>query len=188
FTGAPDHAGTTRLADRRDPMLPFAATALAARAEAERAGALATFGKVTAAPGAANAVASTVQAWLDARAPDEATLTGLVDAVTAAAREQAAAHGVSVDVAGESHTAAVTFDGPLLIRLQRVLGARLGRVPILATGAGHDAGILAGAVPSAMLFVRNPTGVSHSPAEQADRADCLIGIQALADVLADLAC
>ena len=41
---------------------------------------------------------------------------------------------------------------------------------MLATGAGHDAGILAAAgVPAAMLFVRNPTGVSHSPAEHAER-------------------
>ena len=55
-------------------------------------------------------------------------------------------------------------------------------------GAGHDAGILAAAgIPAAMLFVRNPTGVSHSPAEHADRHDCLAGIDALAAVLADLA-
>ena len=59
---------------------------------------------------------------------------------------------------------------------------------MLATGAGHDAGILAAAgVPTAMLFVRNPTGVSHAPAEHAERADCLAGVAALADVAADLA-
>ena len=55
--------------------------------------------------------------------------------------------------------------------------------------AGHDAGILADAgVPSAMLFVRNPTGVSHSPAEYAEPADCHAGVAALVTVLADLAC
>ena len=60
-------------------------------------------------------------------------------------------------------------------------------VPVLGTGAGHDAGILATAgVPSAMLFVRNPTGVSHSPAEHAERGDCHAGVQALADCLRDL--
>jgi N-carbamoyl-L-amino-acid hydrolase len=59
---------------------------------------------------------------------------------------------------------------------------------VLGTGAGHDAGILAGAgIPAAMLFVRNPTGVSHSPAEHAERDDCLAGIDALALVLQDLA-
>src|SRR5215470_12148997 len=50
FTGRPDHAGTATLADRRDPMLPFAATVLAARQAAAGHGALATVGKVTAEP------------------------------------------------------------------------------------------------------------------------------------------
>jgi N-carbamoyl-L-amino-acid hydrolase len=58
---------------------------------------------------------------------------------------------------------------------------------VLPTGAGHDAGILSGAgIPTAMLFVRNPTGVSHSPAEHAERVDCLAGVEALTDVLEDL--
>ena len=38
-----------------------------------------------------------------------------------------------------------------------------------------------------MLFVRNPTGVSHSPAESAETADCLTGVEALADTLTELA-
>jgi N-carbamoyl-L-amino-acid hydrolase len=61
-------------------------------------------------------------------------------------------------------------------------------VPALPTGAGHDAGILAARVPSAMLFVRNPTGVSHSPAEHAEDDDCRAGIDALATVLEELSC
>jgi beta-ureidopropionase / N-carbamoyl-L-amino-acid hydrolase len=42
-------------------------------------------------------------------------------------------------------------------------------------------------VPAAMIFVRNPTGVSHSPAEWAEPEDCLAGVAALASVLAELA-
>jgi N-carbamoyl-L-amino-acid hydrolase len=61
-------------------------------------------------------------------------------------------------------------------------------VPYLPTGAGHDAGILANAgIPTAMLFVRNPTGVSHAPAEYAEPADCLAGVNALARVVRELA-
>jgi N-carbamoyl-L-amino-acid hydrolase len=58
---------------------------------------------------------------------------------------------------------------------------------VLATGAGHDAGVLASRIPAAMLFVRNPTGVSHSPAEHASPADCEAGVAALVAVLEDLA-
>jgi N-carbamoyl-L-amino-acid hydrolase len=60
--------------------------------------------------------------------------------------------------------------------------------PVIPTQAGHDAGILAGAgLRTAMLFVRNPTGVSHSPAEHAELPDCLVGVSALADTLERLA-
>jgi beta-ureidopropionase / N-carbamoyl-L-amino-acid hydrolase len=59
--------------------------------------------------------------------------------------------------------------------------------PVLPTGAGHDAGVLAARIPAAMLFVRNPTGISHSPAEHAEAADCAAGVTALTAVLADLA-
>ena len=187
FAGRPDHAGTTRLADRRDPMLPFAATVLAAREAAERCGALATFGKVAAEPGAANAISSSVHAWLDARAPDEATLDQLVSDVWAAAQTAAGQHGVAVQQRLESVTPLVSFDPGLRDRLVGVLGAAGIGAPVLPTGAGHDAGVLAARIPAAMLFVRNPSGVSHSPAEHAEMADCEAGVSALAAVLADLA-
>ncbi len=186
FTGRADHAGTTRLADRRDPMLPYAATVLEARQAAAVGGALATFGKITAEPGAANAICSTVSAWLDARAQDQAVLDHMVGQIEATARRAAAAQGVEVSMRRESFTPPVEFDPALRARLARALAARGIAAPVLATGAGHDAGVLAARLPAAMLFIRNPTGVSHSPAEHADLADCEAGVAALAAVLEEL--
>jgi N-carbamoyl-L-amino-acid hydrolase len=188
FTGRPDHAGTATLADRHDPMLPFAAAVLAARQAAASHGARATIGKVTAEPGAVNAVSARVSAWLDARGPDERTLQAVVGEVLAAAREAAAGHGVELAAEPESVTPAVVFDQGLRERLASSLAERDIPAPLLPTGAGHDAGVLAARVPAAMLFVRNPTGVSHSPAEHAEPADCAAGVRALATVLEDLAC
>jgi N-carbamoyl-L-amino-acid hydrolase len=88
----------------------------------------------------------------------------------------------------ESVTPAVVFDQGLRERLASSLAERDIPAPLLPTGAGHDAGVLAARVPAAMLFVRNPTGVSHSPAEHAEPADCAAGVRALATVLEDLAC
>jgi beta-ureidopropionase / N-carbamoyl-L-amino-acid hydrolase len=187
FAGRPDHAGTTRLPDRRDPMLPYAATVQAARTAAAAHGALATFGKVIAEPGAANAISAAVHAWLDARAPDEAVLERLVSDIEAAAGTAAAEHGVGLGLRRESFTALVAFNPALRDRLVRILAAAGLTAPALPTGAGHDAGVLAARIPTAMLFVRNPTGVSHSPAEHAELADCETGVTALAAVLADLA-
>lgn len=184
FHGEANHAGTTRLADRRDPMLPFASAMLAARQVAIRLGALATFGKVRVDPNGVNAIPSRVDAWLDGRAPDAATVDKMVAEITAAAEVAAARHGVRVETVTESATPTVEFGDALRDRI----AAALGGVPALPTGAGHDAGVLSAVVPSAMLFVRNPTGVSHSPAEHAEIADCLAGIVALGTVLRDLAC
>jgi N-carbamoyl-L-amino-acid hydrolase len=105
-----------------------------------------------------------------------------VRALVAEVSATAAAAGATVSE--ESWTPPTRFDPGLAARLQGLLPG----APLLATGAGHDAGILAAAgVASAMLFVRNPTGVSHSPAEWAERDDCLAGVDALTRVLAELA-
>ena len=181
FRGEANHAGSTLMADRRDPMLAYAATALAARSLASAAEARATFGRLAVEPGGTNAIASRVTAWLDARAADEDELAALVDRIVEAAREAAEADGTKVELEAESVSPAVEFDVPLRDRLAAVLDA-----PLLPTAAGHDAGVLSARVPTAMLFVRNPTGVSHSPDEWADDADCAAGVEALVAVLEEL--
>ena len=179
FCGEGNHAGTTRLVDRRDPMLAFASTVRAARDRATLHQAVATFGKLTVTPNGANAIPSQLDAWLDARAADEDTLAAMVEAIARDATTSDDRIAVTIDV--ESVSPAVVFpDGPRA-RIMRTLG----ELPVLPTQAGHDAGVLSEKVPTAMLFVRNPTGVSHSPDEYAEIADCRRGAEALADVMAD---
>ncbi|NYJ01654.1 N-carbamoyl-L-amino-acid hydrolase [Nocardioides thalensis] len=175
--GRADHAGTTRMEDRADPMLTYAMTALAANKQARLAGQRATFGRVEVAPNGTNAVPSRVTAWLDARAESEAALDEMVAVIGRIAAERADRDGTSVTITAESVSGDVRFDDDLTTQVG-------GGVPKLPTQAGHDAGILqAAGIPSAMLFVRNPTGVSHSPVEHAETADCLVGVDALADAL-----
>jgi N-carbamoyl-L-amino-acid hydrolase len=182
FTGEANHAGTTRLADRRDPMLHYARAVLQAREAAERHGAVATFGKVQVRPNGVNAIPSLVRAWLDARGPSEAAALDVVRDLTSSAERAGG------EVIEESWTPVTAFAPALRDRLAALLAGPHGPAPILGTGAGHDAGILAAAgVPTGMLFVRNPTGISHSPAEHAELADCLAGVRALTTVLRDLA-
>jgi N-carbamoyl-L-amino-acid hydrolase len=131
-----------------------------------------------------------VRGWLDSRAADQASLDQVVGGIEKAAREYADAHGIALDIVRESFTPVVEFDHALRDELARILGKGKDSditVPVLGTGAGHDAGILSGTIPTAMLFVRNPTGVSHSPAEFAAEDDCVAGVLALADVLEGLA-
>jgi beta-ureidopropionase / N-carbamoyl-L-amino-acid hydrolase len=178
--GRADHAGTTRLADRDDPMLALAAAIQEARDAAGRHGALATVGKLRVSPNGVNAIASEVTAWLDARGPREDDVRAVVDEVGAAA---------GATPVEESWTPSTGFDPGLRDRLTAVVAGADGTpAPVLPTGAGHDAGILSAAgIPTGMLFVRNPTGVSHSPAEHAEPADCHAGVAALARAIEALA-
>ncbi|HEY7486959.1 MAG TPA: allantoate amidohydrolase [Streptosporangiaceae bacterium] len=187
FTGQGNHAGTTRLADRHDPMVPFARLVLAARQSAARHDALATVGKVAVTPGGVNAIPSAVTAWLDARGPSDQAVRDTLDEIGEQARRAAVGHGLSVTWTQESYTQVVDFPGDLRDRIaDAIVKAGLPAPPALPTGAGHDAGILAAHVPTAMIFVRNPTGISHAPEEYAEPDDCLAGVAALAAVLADL--
>ncbi len=185
FGGRADHAGATAMADRRDPMTTYARTVLAAQEVARASGQRATFGRVQVEPNGTNAIPSAVSAWLDARADSTPALEELVAAVGLLAEEQAERDGTQLAIVAESVSPAVGFDTALAGRLAGHLAAAgAGPLPIIPTAAGHDAGVLSAAgVPTAMLFVRNPSGVSHAPDEHAEAADCLAGASALADAL-----
>jgi len=175
--GEANHAGTTRLEDRRDAMLSLADVVHATRSSAVRRGCVATVGKVHVQPGGVNAIASHVTAWLDARGQSAPAVRATVEAVTAEAES------LGGTVREESWTPTTDFDAPLVGRLRQVLPD----APLLGTGAGHDAGILASqGVSAAMIFVRNPTGVSHAPDEFATDEDCHHGVAALTAVVTDL--
>jgi N-carbamoyl-L-amino-acid hydrolase len=175
LVGEANHAGTTRLADRHDPMLALASAVVAARAAAQAHGCVATVGKVAVEPNGVNAIPSRVTAWLDARGPFDGDVRRVVASVGAQA---------GVEPLEESWTPETAFDAGLAADLSLALD----EAPVLSTGAGHDAGVLATAgLSTAMLFVRNPTGVSHSPAEHADPEDCHRGVEALVRVVRKLA-
>ncbi|MDE3133159.1 MAG: allantoate amidohydrolase [Acidobacteriota bacterium] len=185
--GEANHAGTTPLAIRRDPMLALAAAITAARRVAADEHALATVGKLEVSPNATNAIPERVSVWLDVRAESEEIVTRVVARITAAVRTDADASGIGVEVKRESFTGAVHFSPQLRERVAAILADNgIDDVP-MATGAGHDAGALADTVPTAMLFVRSATGASHSSREMASVDDCVFGIGALAAVLAALA-
>lgn len=185
-SGEANHAGTTRMEDRADPMATYAGTALSAYQEARRGGQRATFGRLEVNPNGTNAVPSLVRAWLDARAETGDQLAQLLRTVEQQAHDRAARDGTTVQVVAESVSDAVVFDAGLAARL--AAGHDGGDWPVIPTAAGHDAGILAQAgVPTAMLFVRNPSGISHSPEEDATMSDSLAGVEALADTLERLA-
>ncbi|MGW0175861.1 allantoate amidohydrolase [Rhodococcus sp. NPDC003322] len=180
ITGEGNHAGTTLMVDRSDPMV--AAGRLVSRirdlARAQSA-AQATVGRLVPTPGGTNVIASRVDLWVDVRHPEDTVTTVLVEQIRQAATLLAAEEGCAAVMTEESFSPTVDFDPAL----RDTLAGALSDAPVLGTGAGHDAGVLKDHVPTAMLFVRNPTGISHSPSEHVEVDDAEAGGVALADAL-----
>ncbi|MCW3050288.1 MAG: allantoate amidohydrolase, partial [Solirubrobacterales bacterium] len=164
-----DHAGTTAPADRRDALA--AAAELVAGVEALAGDDVrATVGRVDVAPNAATTIAARCVAWVDVRGRDDGALATAVERVEDAARAAAGRRGVAVDAVEESRSPAVTFATPL----RDALGG-----PEVTCWAGHDSGVLAAALPAALVLVRNRSGVSHAPEEHVDLDDAAAGVDAL---------
>ncbi|KHK95552.1 allantoate amidohydrolase [Microbacterium mangrovi] len=181
--GRGDHAGATRMADRHDPVVVASAVIQSVRRHAtgER-DARGTVGRIKVVPGGTNVIASAVDLWIDVRHRAEEVVQRIVDEVRDDAIRAAEAEGCTVALTEQSFSPTVDFDANLRGAMQAVLPD----APVLDTGAGHDAGVLASVIPTGMLFVRNPTGASHTPAEHAEPADIAAGVEALTGVLAHL--
>ena len=181
FTGQGNHAGTTLIPDRHDPVVPMAQTVMTAREAAEREGCVTTVGRINVEPGGTNVIASAATMWLDCRAEESQTVTKVVEDIQQASETAADKQGCQVVWTRESWTDRTAFD--LRARMLQILGKD---IPQLSTGAGHDAATLATTMPTGMLFVRNPTGASHCPDESVSDADCEAGAEALQAVLEEL--
>jgi beta-ureidopropionase / N-carbamoyl-L-amino-acid hydrolase len=180
FTGRADHAGTTRRGERRDALAAAARLIVDADALAgDEPDFLVTAARMLVEPNAFTTVPSEVRLWMDARTPDEEALATWREALERRAREVSATTGVAIELEIASRSEAVGFDGRVLSEMRDL--------PRLVCFAGHDAGILAPHKPAGMVFVRNPTGVSHAPDEEVDMEDAAVAANALLATLERLA-
>uniref|UniRef100_UPI0024A9CF08 allantoate amidohydrolase n=1 Tax=Gulosibacter sediminis TaxID=1729695 RepID=UPI0024A9CF08 len=178
--GRGDHAGTTRMQDRQDPVVVLADAILAVREAAELTPeARGTVGRLRAIPGGTNVIASQADLWFDLRHRDESIVRELLAQITERIRAAGEREGCAVELHEESFSGEVSFDAGLRAQLE----AALPDAPVLDTGAGHDAGVLASMIPTGMLYVRNPSGTSHAPDEGASDEDAEAGSIALATAL-----
>jgi len=180
FVGRADHAGTTRRGERRDALAAAARVIVAAD---ELAGGdpdfLVTTARMLVEPNAFTTVPARVRLWIDGRTPDGERLSEWHDWLSQRASELAERTRVEIELSTASHSNGVEFDTDVR--------AALAGLPELVCFAGHDAGILAQRMPAGMVFVRNATGVSHSPDEHVDLDDAAIAAEALRAALQRLA-
>jgi N-carbamoyl-L-amino-acid hydrolase len=192
--GRADHAGTTPRAERRDALSAAARLIVGAEdlaASDEDLGASGgagapriTTSRIIAKPNAPTTIASEVRLWIDARAPSFEPVDAWRARLDELAAELQRRSGVRIELAVASRSDPREFSGELRAALARAGEDVLGRRPAqLVCYAGHDAGVLAERVPAAMLLVRNPTGVSHSPEEAVELEDAAMAARVVARAL-----
>lgn len=166
FTGQSNHAGTTPMGLRRDALAAAAEWMVGVEKEAQHsAGMVATVGSIQAHPGAANVIPGEVRLSLDLRHSSDETRGESTRRLTAQAREIATRRGLSLRADTLLDQSAVAMDPFLVAQIESAISAVGCAAHRMASGAGHDAMILAQKIPSAMVFLRSPGGISHDPAE-----------------------
>ena len=166
FTGHANHSGTTPMHLRHDAMAAAAEWIVAVEDYAgSHNGLVATVGRVEVSPGAGNVIAGRVTASLDVRHVDDTVRRDAVVAMMEHARVAAATRGVQITADTQLEQPAVPLN-PHLTTLLHSAAAQAGfPTRRITSGAGHDAMVLAPVVPSTMLFLRSPGGLSHHPDE-----------------------
>jgi allantoate deiminase len=187
FEGQANHAGTTPMPLRHDALAAAAQWIV----EVERYAAnytqlVATVGRLTALPGATNVIAGTVQTSLDVRHPKDESRHAAVAHLLTKAEAAGALRGVRVQAVLRAEQKAVPMNRELTVKLHQAAERAGFDARSMFSGAGHDAMILAPAVPTAMLFVRSPGGLSHHPGETVREEDVEAALATVLNLLLHL--
>jgi len=188
FTGLANHAGTTPMHLRHDALAGAAEWISAVEKQAKRTeGLVATVGKIDAAPNAGNVIAGAALMSLDVRHPHDAVRQGAVNEMIEAANAIAQRRGLAMQCTRQMDQPAISMDEKLaayLVEAMEEAGLPQKKMP---SGAGHDAMVMAARLPSAMLFLRSPGGVSHNPAETVRMEDVEASLNVMRGFLQHLA-
>ncbi|CAB3922792.1 Zn-dependent hydrolase [Achromobacter anxifer] len=189
--GQPDHAGTTPMDIRRDALVGAARIIDAANRQASALSGrphyvVATVGRLTLTPNAANAVPGRVEMMLEVRSDSDAVLEGFPESLMAEVAEGLKALRLQASVAPVSR-ALPTDCSPLVMDAVEAAAKDLGYASMrLPSGAGHDAVYMAPTGPIGMIFIPCLNGRSHCPEESIEPAQLLDGTRVLYQTVLEL--
>jgi len=197
FLGQANHAGTTPMHMRRDALAAAAewigvVESLVRKAsQEEEPGLVATVGKIAILPNAGNVIPGLVDLSLDFRHMSNETRSWWCHRLIKEAESIGNRRGITVEHVSKMNEPAVEMDNLVSVRLIQAIEDAGFPVKKMPSGAGHDAMIMAGRLPTAMLFLRSPGGLSHHPEEAVREEDVeaalLVGEKFLQRLAAEVA-
>ncbi len=190
FAGQANHAGTTPMHLRRDALAGAAEWIVAVEAFAARSdGLAATVGRIAVEPNAANVIPGSARFSLDVRHALDATREAAVEELVSRAHAITARRQLTFAYARQLNEPAVPMDERLTAYMANAVEDAGFPAHSMPSGAGHDAMVMATRLPSAMLFLRSPGGISHHPSETVLEEDVeaalLVGRKFLARLAAE---
>jgi allantoate deiminase len=166
FSGQANHAGTTPMHLRRDALVAAAEWIARVETVAHRVdGLVATVGKIDVEPDAMNVIPGKASVSLDVRHGSDRIRVAAVEELLGEARTIAERRGITVEWSERMNEAAVPMDERLTSFMADAIEAAGFPEKTMTSGAGHDAMVMAGRMPTTMLFLRSPGGISHHPSE-----------------------
>jgi len=188
FSGRANHAGTTPMHLRCDALAGAAEwIGTVERLAKEIPGLAATVGRIEVRPGVANVIAAEAQLTLDIRHSSDDVRTRAAGDLIHGAQEISARRGLVVRESTLLNQRAVAMEPFLIGQIENAIAMTGCKPHRMVSGAGHDAMIMAEKVPSAMIFLRTPGGISHDPAESVAVEDVEKAIQCGLHLLDQLA-
>ena len=188
LVGQANHAGSTSMADRRDALAAAAEIMVKLELLADELGgvAVATVGRLSVEPNAVNVVPGRVAFTIDFRTPDaralgqiDGTLRGMID-------RTCETRGIDSTFERTEQQPPALLDDSICMKLESAAAAcgfAKNEIPRVASGALHDAAILAPHLPTAMLFVPSRGGISHNPQEFSRAEDVALAARVLEELV-----
>ncbi len=189
FKGKANHAGTTPMNMRKDPMLPAAKLVLAVNeiVTGYEGRQVATVGKIQAFPGAGNVIPGEVKVNVEVRDLSSEKIWTIYADIESRAKKLAEEAGVSLDIKHIEVASTPALADPQIREIIKNQAEKLGfSTKNLPSGAGHDAQEMARIAPMGMIFIPSKDGISHAPEEYSSKEDIANGANVLIQTILEL--
>ena len=187
--GTANHAGTTPMNLRQDAMQGAARVIAAVETIGQQEGmsGVATVGQIFCEPGQANVIPGLVRFSVDVRHSDEVRLEAMVAAVAHLAEGISKSRDLRCHIEVKAEVEPVRMTEEICDLIEKIARGK-GVEPVrMASGAGHDTGIIATISDAGMIFVPSQAGRSHCAEEFTKVEDIALGAEILLDTALELA-
>ena len=189
-TGSQNHAGTTRMAIRRDTGLAAVKLLMALDEAFTKQGGprtVRTTGRISLEPGAPSIIPGRAEVLFQFRDDDPALLARLETMLREIAASHAKAGPCPIEVIKLRGSTPARMDERFQQALENAAKVHAGGKSVrMPSGAGHDAQVLSAVMPSAMLFVPSIGGISHHWTENTSDEDIITGAQVFTSACAEI--